>query len=108
MHIIRLLNEGIELMRTGTITLPRPEKDLLIAIRIGKYGSLERLLSLANDLFRELDKAESQSDLPETVERAAISQIVSEIYLRYWNESRQLFTAASSSPASSAAQIPPA
>jgi len=26
MHVIRLLNEGIELMRSGTITLPRPEK----------------------------------------------------------------------------------
>jgi len=29
MHVIRLLNEGIELMRSGTITLPRPDKELL-------------------------------------------------------------------------------
>jgi hypothetical protein len=33
MHVIRLLNEGIELMRSGTITLPCPEKELLITIR---------------------------------------------------------------------------
>jgi hypothetical protein len=26
MHLISLLNEGIELMRSGTITLPRPEQ----------------------------------------------------------------------------------
>jgi hypothetical protein len=26
MHLICLLNEGIELMRSGTITLPRPEQ----------------------------------------------------------------------------------
>jgi len=92
MHIIRLLNEGIELMRSGTITLPRPEKDLLITICTGQYGSLDRVLKLANELFLELDKAESQSDLPETVDRAAISQLISKTYLRYWNESRPLST----------------
>jgi hypothetical protein len=40
MHVIRLLNEAIELMRSGTITLPRSEKELLITIRTGNYGSL--------------------------------------------------------------------
>jgi uncharacterized protein len=35
MHVIRLPSEGIELMRSGTITLPRPEKELLITIRSG-------------------------------------------------------------------------
>jgi uncharacterized protein len=40
LHVIRLLNEGIELMRSGSITLPRPEKELLITIRTGNYGSL--------------------------------------------------------------------
>ena len=40
LHAIRLLNEGIELMRSGSITLPRPEKELLITIRTGNYGSL--------------------------------------------------------------------
>src|SRR5437867_4330062 len=30
MHTLRLLYEGIELMREGRITLPRPEKELLI------------------------------------------------------------------------------
>ena len=36
MHVIRLLNEGIELMRSGTVTQPRPEKELLITIRTAK------------------------------------------------------------------------
>jgi len=40
-------SEGIELMRSGTSTLPRPEKQLLITIRTGNDGSLERVLSLA-------------------------------------------------------------
>jgi len=84
MHVIRLLNEGIELMRCGTITLPRPEKELLVTIRTGNYGSLERVLSLANTLFSELEEAEAKSGLPEKVDRARISNLVSETYLRFW------------------------
>ena len=91
MHVIRLLNEGIELMRSGTITLPRPEKDLLITIRTGQYGSLERVLTLANTLFLELQQAEAKSELPETVDRVVISRLVSDTYLRYWKQSSEGF-----------------
>lgn len=56
MHLIRLLSEGVELMGSGTITLPRPEKELLITIRTGQYGSLERVLTLADILFLEPDR----------------------------------------------------
>ncbi len=86
MHVIRLLNEGIELMRSGTITLPRPEKELLITIRTGNYGSLERVLTLANTLFSELEEAEVKSGLPEKVNRPRISELVSDTYLRFWND----------------------
>ena len=88
MHVIRLLNEGIELMCSGTITLPRPEKDLLITIRTGNYVSLDRVLNLANTLFRELEGAENSSTLPEKVDRGAISRLVSQTYLRFWNDSK--------------------
>lgn len=86
MHIIRLLNEGIELMRSGTITLPRPEKDLLVTIRTGKYGSRERVLALANELFAQLEQAEAASRLPESVDRAQISKLVSKTYLKHWQK----------------------
>ncbi len=84
MHVIRLLNEGIELMRFGTITLPRPEKNLLITIRTGKYGSLERVLTLATSLFEELEKAEAESKFPDSVNKPRISKLVSETYLACW------------------------
>ena len=72
-------------MRSGTITLPRPEKELLIKIRTGNYGSLDRVLNLANTLFAELEKAEAESQLPETVDRGRISALVSKTYLTFWN-----------------------
>lgn len=84
MHVIRLLNEGIELMRSGVITLPRQEKNLLVTIRTGNYGSLERVLDLANHLFVELGQAEFRSSLPEKVDKSKISQLISNIYLRHW------------------------
>ena len=87
MHVIRLLNEVIELMRSGTITLPRPEKELLITIRTGNYGSLDRVLNLANTLFAELAQVEAVSLLPEKADRSKISAVVSETYLRFWNGS---------------------
>jgi predicted nucleotidyltransferase len=87
MHVVRLLNEGIELMRTGTITMPRPEKELLIRIRTGQYGSLDRVLELANSLFLDLEQAQADSSLPETVDRTGISRLMTATYLRYWRES---------------------
>ena len=71
-------------MKWGNITLPRPEKDLLVRIRTGEYGSLDRVLSLANTLFVELEKAQAESDLPEQVDRLQISRIVSKTYLDFW------------------------
>jgi hypothetical protein len=56
-------------MRSGTITLPRPEKKLLITIRTGQCGSLGRELTLANTLFLELEQADTESKLPEKVDR---------------------------------------
>jgi hypothetical protein len=52
------------------------ETDLLITIRTGNYGTLERVLSFANTLFRELEEAEAKSGLPERVDRARVSATI--------------------------------
>ena len=43
MHCLRLFFECIELMREGRITLPRPERELLVEVRSGEW-TLERFL----------------------------------------------------------------
>ena len=83
MHGTRLLYECKELMSTGEVTLPRPERDLLIQIRTGRY-SLEKVLNMANQLFTECEQAAERSALPERVDRKAVSEVLAECYLRSW------------------------
>lgn len=52
MHGLRLLYECLELMAHKRITLPRPEKDLLIEVRTGGWA-LEKVLDHAKELARE-------------------------------------------------------
>jgi len=68
---------------SGTITLPRPECDLLIRVRTGKF-SLERVLNMATKLFAECEAATEKSVLPEKVDRHAVSEVLSHAYLRAW------------------------
>lgn len=83
MHTLRLLYECKELISEGKITLPRPERDFLIRVRTGKY-SVEKVLHFAKELFSECENAVTSSELPERVNRSAVSKLVSDCYLNYW------------------------
>jgi hypothetical protein len=89
MHTVRLLGEGIELMETGNITMPRPDKNSLIKIRNGEFGTIERLLDYTNYQFDRLDEAEKKSMLPEHVNRDAINKLLSQIYMEFWNRKNE-------------------
>jgi len=83
MHGLRLLYECHELMTRGAITLPRPEKDMLIEIRGGAW-TLEKVLRQAQKMFKEVEEAVAQSPLPERVDRPAISRLVAQAHLEFW------------------------
>lgn len=83
MHTLRLLYECKELMTEGKITLPRPERDFLIRVRTGKY-TMEKVLSMAQKLFVECEEAAKASSLPEKVDRAAVSLLLADSYLKAW------------------------
>lgn len=85
MHITRLLHEVRELMEHGRITLPRPERELLIDIRKGKY-KLYELEQMNNQLEVEALASKEKSSLPEQVDRAAVSKLVAQTYLDYWEK----------------------
>jgi predicted nucleotidyltransferase len=83
MHTLRLLYECKEVLQSATITLPRPERDLLIRVRTGKF-TLERVLDMAKRLFAECEEETKKSGLPDKVDRKAVSQVLKECYLRSW------------------------
>jgi len=83
MHVIRLYGEARELMQNGRITLPRPNKEELIAIRMGKY-SLGEVQELGRQLESEALAAQASSPLPESVDRDAISRLITDVHLRLW------------------------
>lgn len=83
MHGLRLLYECHELMTSGKITLPRPEKEMLIEIRSGAW-TLEKVLRQAQKMFMEVENATARSPLPEIVDGRAISRLVARVHLDFW------------------------
>jgi uncharacterized protein len=88
MHCLRLYLECIELMRFGTITLPRPDRELLIEVRSGKW-TLERFLGEAANLRSEAEKAAMQSALPERVDQLSISRLIAKVCFAAWGADKQ-------------------
>ncbi len=85
MHCLRLLFECIELMREGRITLPRPERELLIEVRRGAW-TLERFLREAEMLEKEARLSAETSGLLDRVDREALSKLIAEAHLAVWAE----------------------
>jgi len=83
MHCLRLYLECIDLMENSTITLPRPEREYLIEVRSGAWP-LERFLEEANALHARAVRATASSSLPDSVDKAQISKIVTEAHLMQW------------------------
>ena len=84
MHTLRLLYECKELLSEGTITMPRPERDLLIRVRTGKY-SMDKVIAMAQRLFAECEEAAKSSSLPDRVDRAAVSRLLTDSYRKAWD-----------------------
>lgn len=83
MHTIRLLYECKELLAEGQITLPRPERDLLVEVRTGKHP-IEKIIEMATELFAECENLSTKSPLPTEVDRRRISKLVSDSYRKAW------------------------
>lgn len=83
MHLIRVLEEGRELMDTKAIELPRPNADFLKKIRNGEYEFLEIEYMFENRLAA-LYAAQENSRLPAELDRAKISEIITEAQIDFW------------------------
>lgn len=86
-HAVRLGLQGSELLRTGRITLPMPddERTLILKIRTGGF-TLAEVSALIHDAESSLDEAYSESPLPLAPDLDAFQKWMCQAYLDYWNE----------------------
>ena len=83
MHIVTLMHEAKELMETGWISLPRPEAQHLIDIRLGRFP-LYAVIEESDRIQRLAIEARDKSPLPEKLDRDIISTAISTAYLDFW------------------------
>lgn len=63
-HLIRLMFEGVELLKTGKLEFPLKERKLLLDIRKGKWD-MEQVLNFSQQLENEIEDLIISSDLPD-------------------------------------------
>lgn len=77
MHYVRLLGDCRQLLPEHKVTLPRLEKELLIAIHTGKYTQ-DQVFELGDDLARECQQLLANTDLPDSVDVNVLSQQIAD------------------------------
>ena len=86
MHVLRLGLQGLELLETGSLTLPMApgHREYLMKIRTGKYP-LEHIIDTAHEYEADLEKLLTSSTLPDHPDRPAIEKWMQDTYLQQWN-----------------------
>jgi len=90
MHLIRVLEEGRELMDTGKITLPRENAQLLKRIRSGEFDWPE-IEFMYDNRQAALFAAQENSSLPAELDREKISKIITCAQLAFWQLAPDFF-----------------
>ncbi len=74
LHLVRLLRMGIEILETGQVTVRRPDRDELLAIRDGIW-SYDALIEQTDRLRARVKAAAAASTLPERADEAALDAL---------------------------------
>ena len=82
-HLIRLLYEGIELLKTGEIILPLQKADLILDIKKGKY-KINEIMEMSEDLENDINLALKNSPLPIKPQVDKIEKFLIELIERGW------------------------
>lgn len=90
MHLMRLLFEAEEYMLTGEITYPRPERELLLDIRLGKW-TWDKLFAEYFAMEKRVEEAMEKSTLSEHVDREEVSKLISACYIGHWKQTGKLY-----------------
>lgn len=86
-HVIRVLGQCADLLRTGTFVFPRPNAAELLEIKTGQWTE-ERVRARAEQLIAELRGLEASSSLPDEPDFDAVSTRVAGIVEGYFKAQR--------------------
>jgi hypothetical protein len=78
-HAVRVNSEAKELLETGKITFPRPDKDLLLAIKLGQMDYKE-IAQIIDKGLKDLEEASKRSTLRETPNKEWAEDLVFQVY----------------------------
>lgn len=86
MHMLRLGYQGIELLTTGSLSLPmqEPARSFLLDVRRGKVSEQE-CFTRAGELEQELIDLATTSPLPEEPEEERVGEWMLDAYRRRWS-----------------------
>jgi hypothetical protein len=85
-HIIRLGCQGSEFLSTGVITLPMPENERALVVRVRTGGfTLAEVSALISNAESDLDDAYMHSPLPAKPDVRSIEGWMLQTYLNYWS-----------------------
>lgn len=79
MHAVRVAEEAKELLLTGHVTFPCPEKDLLLKIRQGLLP-YKNVADIIEKGMQELEIAQEKSILPKEVDKQFVDQFIYDVY----------------------------
>ena len=85
MHLIRLMFEGIELLKTGNLIFPLKEKEYLKEIRKGNI-SVNEILKLSDILEKDIEKLSIETNLPSKPLYNEINQLCIDLMKKYFKE----------------------
>jgi hypothetical protein len=85
MHMLRLGFQGVELLTTGSLSLPmqEPERSYLRDVRLGRISE-QQCLTRATELERELSDLATTSLLPDAPDESRVAGWMVDAYRRRW------------------------
>jgi hypothetical protein len=78
-HAVRVNSEALELLGTGVITFPRPDRDLLLQIKLGELP-YEQVAELIEQGVADLYKAHETSTLPDKPDKEWADNFIYSVY----------------------------
>lgn len=78
-HAVRVNAEAVELLKTGNITFPRPERELLLKIKLGQmdYTDVAEIITAG---LEELQDAQAVSFLPDKPDQEWAERFIYDVY----------------------------